>query len=51
MQSDALRRDIHGAIRDAYEDQLEKALEAKADEMRRYFRMVLGKVGIGSTLL
>ena len=43
MQSDALRRDIHETIRDAYEDRLEKALEAKADEIRHYFRIILGK--------
>ena len=43
MQSDALRRDIHGAIREAYGDRLDKALEAKADEIRHYFRMILGK--------
>ena len=41
-QSDALRQDIHGAIRDAYGDRLKKALEAKADEIRQYFRRALG---------
>ena len=40
-ESDALRMDIHGAIRDAYGDRLKKALEAKADEMRHYLRMAL----------
>ena len=39
----ALGQKLHGAIRDAYEDRLEKALEAKADEIRRYFKMILGK--------
>ena len=40
-ESDALRMDIHGAIRDAYGDRLKKALEAKADEVRHYLRMAL----------
>ena len=43
MQSDALRMDIHGAICEAYGDRLEKALETKADELRRYFRRMMGK--------
>ena len=40
-ESNALRMDIHGTIRAAYGNRLEKALEAKADEVRRYFQMTL----------
>lgn len=43
MQSDALRTDIHGAIREAYGERLQKALKDKAENLRKYFLAFLNR--------
>lgn len=42
-ESEELRADIHGTIREAYGKRLKFALKAKAEELRKYFRIVLGE--------
>ena len=41
-RSEELRRDIHGAIREAYGELLRSKLEKKAGEIREYYRILLG---------
>ena len=42
-ESDELRADIHGTIRETYGKRLKFALKAKAEELRKYFIIVLGE--------
>lgn len=41
--SDELRQDIQGAIKEAYGERLTSALKKKAEEIRAYFRLCLGR--------
>jgi hypothetical protein len=41
--SDELRQDIQGAIKEAYGERLTSVLKKKAEEIRAYFRLCLGR--------
>ncbi len=42
-ESDELRMNIHGAIKEAYGERLKFAIDEKAEDLRRFFRVILGE--------